>query len=825
MTEQNNSNPPPLIGWLLQVSPLIGSVGSFFYSFPLLHQGQPEKLPIIISSVCTLVSVLWAAGYKGFSKKLERKFLTWGEKLADMFGDWVDSLYPQLKLWRQTEKFKNNYLEWLKVDCLWYSNSDEDNRVNLDTVFVPSKLSESAPAAESSRRQSNSNARQLSKVQLLKQWFFALFKPSPEQPVIWKHLAQVRKSNYRCLVILAQGGFGKTTLLKHIALTYAKKQHRKYGAPNLFPVLLSLKEFQGKFNSADRPPILPRLIEEHIVRKLWGSPDQMPANWTQTDLSSYIEKLLRRGKVLVMLDEFDELPDEQRQVIRPWIEEQTQRQDYLKSVFILTSRLRVYEAYKIKSFGELWLTGFEFSQQKDFINCWFGEMEEETSRAESLSEGLISQIARAPRLKEAVESPYLLSRLVQIHRSYPDSRFYTRVELYQRFCELQLERRPFQSLSREVQQELLETLALEIVRGESSAIQQQRAIEVLQSKLTIQEGSIDLKRFLDHMVGSGWLRHISNPLRGNHTQDRYTFSYPSFLGYLAAKQICFLQQDDLLLNRLEENLLSHLEENWWRETILFYAAQANSANFNRLIQVLCRLARQADNNLETTIAIAALAYDCQQESTNAVAVTLKNELRSLRYKALETYLREGQRLADAQQEEEERLSNALRRGIRSAQKRQAKRNTELLRIKQRDCWKKAEEETYGRMIQVVGKEEGPWFSSEDLREFDAEELLYIDRLWVEYSRGKFGFSVQKRIYQECGGKTIGEHDPVAWKKFGRGVGWFTWNRGWISFNELTFDLNAARPGHLPLYPRKDWASELAQGGAIFSNPAWNARED
>ena len=48
------------------------------------------------------------------------------------------------------------------------------------------------------------------------------------------------------------------------------------------------------------------------------------------------------------------------------------------------------------------------------------------------------------------------------------------------------------------------------------------------------------------------------------------------------------------------------------------------------------------------------------------------------------------------------------------------------------------------MIQVVGKEEGQGLSRQDLETFPCEDLLTIDRLWVEASNGHFGFSVQKK---------------------------------------------------------------------------------
>jgi hypothetical protein len=82
-------------------------------------------------------------------------------------------------------------------------------------------------------------------------------------------------------------------------------------------------------------------------------------------------------------------------------------------------------------------------------------------------------------------------------------------------------------------------------------------------------------------------------------------------------------------------------------------------------------------------------------------------------------------------------------------------------------WREADKETYNTMIRAVGKQPGDYFTSDELRNFPCADLLTIDRLWVKYSEGKFGFSVQKRIWQECGSPSSGK----AWDEFCVRVGW------------------------------------------------------
>jgi len=54
------------------------------------------------------------------------------------------------------------------------------------------------------------------------------------------------------------------------------------------------------------------------------------------------------------------------------------------------------------------------------------------------------------------------------------------------------------------------------------------------------------------------------------------------------------------------------------------------------------------------------------------------------------------------------------------------------------------------MLKGAGREEKGWLNIKDIEKFPCEDLRTIDQLWVEYSNGSFGFSVQKRIYRSVG---------------------------------------------------------------------------
>ncbi|MCC3529635.1 MAG: GUN4 domain-containing protein [Microcoleus sp. PH2017_22_RUC_O_B] len=109
-------------------------------------------------------------------------------------------------------------------------------------------------------------------------------------------------------------------------------------------------------------------------------------------------------------------------------------------------------------------------------------------------------------------------------------------------------------------------------------------------------------------------------------------------------------------------------------------------------------------------------------------------------------------------------------------------------------WQEADYETGKMMLKVASREEEGWLEPEHLEKFPCEDLRTIDQLWVKYSNGRFGFSVQKRIYQSLGGTS--KYDDEIWNQFGDQVGWRV-NNEWLYYNKLRFD-NKAREGHLPI---------------------------
>jgi hypothetical protein len=110
-------------------------------------------------------------------------------------------------------------------------------------------------------------------------------------------------------------------------------------------------------------------------------------------------------------------------------------------------------------------------------------------------------------------------------------------------------------------------------------------------------------------------------------------------------------------------------------------------------------------------------------------------------------------------------------------------------------WRYADLETWKLMKKLTKREQEGWLRVKDVKNFPRQELRKMDQLWVKYSNGKFGFSVQKQIWLDLGGKLGGEPDWDTFEKLGDRVGWRK-NNEWLSYDSYTFN-NDAPQGHLP----------------------------
>lgn len=121
------------------------------------------------------------------------------------------------------------------------------------------------------------------------------------------------------------------------------------------------------------------------------------------------------------------------------------------------------------------------------------------------------------------------------------------------------------------------------------------------------------------------------------------------------------------------------------------------------------------------------------------------------------------------------------------------------------------------MLKAAGGEKEGYLNIKSIETFPCADLRTIDHLWVKYSDGHFGFSVQKRIWESVGGKP-GEYDYEIYKKLCDRVGWRVKGE-WLDYSNISFSQSAPE-GHLPAallaiglkYPADRWPVGLGRFG-------------
>ncbi len=121
--------------------------------------------------------------------------------------------------------------------------------------------------------------------------------------------------------------------------------------------------------------------------------------------------------------------------------------------------------------------------------------------------------------------------------------------------------------------------------------------------------------------------------------------------------------------------------------------------------------------------------------------------------------------------------------------------------------------TLQQMCELAGAAatERKWIYFTEVINLPSADLITLDRLWLMSSVGKFGFSVQRRIWLSVGKDFTKLWTKINWKS---GNAWTRYPQG------FTWDLSAPA-GHLPLSNQLRGVRVI---NAIFTHPAWTKQD-
>ena len=288
-------------------------------------------------------------------------------------------------------------------------------------------------------------------------------------------------------------------------------------------------------------------------------------------------------------------------------------------------------------------------------------------------------------------------------------------------------------------------------------------------KFTLDDVSALLQEKLNSLPGKSltpaeFLKQLRDvdALIAKEQEDLYEFAHRSFQEYLAAVEIKATRQEELLLNALQPDKLE-----WWKETILLYAAQSDTSSLIKAIlnQPSFETLQLGCNLLQEGLTIEPLVQEALRKKLSEVLQLLDPETIQL-----------------------------------AEQKQLQTRYYKLGYYLQQQQWSEADNETYRVMVEVGDRNQKGYLDRGDIEQFPCVDLRIIDRLWVAYSNGLFGFSVQKKIYADCGATLDGKYpgDEI-WEQFSERVGWRKdgkWQLG--RFQNQTSSLSSRQQGNLPL---------------------------
>lgn len=114
-------------------------------------------------------------------------------------------------------------------------------------------------------------------------------------------------------------------------------------------------------------------------------------------------------------------------------------------------------------------------------------------------------------------------------------------------------------------------------------------------------------------------------------------------------------------------------------------------------------------------------------------------------------------------------------------------------LEQRE-WRKADDLTRELLLKLATRNSQAFLDKESIEKISERDIYTLDLLWVEYSKENFGFSVQKKIYEQVERKKQLFAQEVGWSNQAGILGMFAWK----SYNDLNFTVNAPK-GHLPVW--------------------------
>ncbi|WP_414620643.1 HEAT repeat domain-containing protein, partial [Calothrix sp. CCY 0018] len=405
------------------------------------------------------------------------------------------------------------------------------------------------------------------------------------------------KQNQSRIVVLADPGMGKSTLLRTESCTIVEKSYQvldnQQPVENIvIPLLIRLSTLAEKIT--EMSPVEAIL---NIVRERHSNILRHHQNTNIVDfLNDFLKQQLLTGKCLLLLDALDEVPQQKRFQLLEKLNNFVRA--YPNCQIIATSRIVGYGGKLVDDAKEMEIVPFNQEKTEQYIETWFNNAREYLQDTSVTAEGLIQALRERPQIGGLAQNPLLLSLICSLYQQDKLKLPARRGEIYQQSVKYMLakwshdnSRKSADEVTVESKTELLEKLAYEFSRKGKEVFTLRELRRVIKDDLGNNDN--ETNQLINQLSEQDGILQKLN----SDDNEQYLFLHRTFQEYFTASYLNHKIEEsrDYGINLVKQNLWNYD----WHETITLLAGL-----MKKPITLIEAIANEADDIFQTQLLLA-----------------------------------------------------------------------------------------------------------------------------------------------------------------------------------------------------------------------------